>query len=671
MRPGDEEQSSLPHCPPSLLQTTPSLPVSRVGADGFSADHRGQPAALAAAGIQLPLLEIDGGGEDAEQQLGAEERALVAAAAAAEAAADPALRGALLEGLSLFVSSALLAQQPGQEAPAGSDAELAQMLPLLRGRLQQRAEAAAAAAAELLRTRVAQVGADGEDAPMAAGGTEQQGVLVPTAQLTWGDEPASGQLPTSLPADLLRYPSCRALQLQLLALQDAQLSTAQLHLLASGSLLQLLAVQRPAPPHLKQATKQLRQLVASMASGGGSANVADAAAYQLLLWLLEVEPQQGSRGGDGGSEWQQLLQRSLVHEAWFRWQRALWSGAAAAMPAVHSGGVAPAVQQRWAAAAAGPLRLHIAAGTVLASAVAAAPATLIADRSARLLQLKLAARQLRAAATGCSSVSSQAAVAAAEWQAAAALAAATIVAQLPSVPDLQQRQQLEAAVAWLAGERCAGTAQAAAAQHAEQDTQLLQLASAALGSSSHPVLQELLQPVLLPALEALLQGSAAASSASPQGAGCLSRSCCISWLGLYSAFLHVPCLFQPRGWLIQPAPPLPLGSLCRGLARTRPRVVPACPGAPAPAGAAARRRPSGKVWTGAPACTGPAPLPSSARARSAAAGRNTAGRAQRGCGHSRAGGARGGAVGAGGAPAAAQHAPPRPTAIPGGELRRG
>ena len=33
-----------------------------VGADGFAADHRGQPAALAAAGVLLPLLDADSSG---------------------------------------------------------------------------------------------------------------------------------------------------------------------------------------------------------------------------------------------------------------------------------------------------------------------------------------------------------------------------------------------------------------------------------------------------------------------------------------------------------------------------------------------------------------------------------------------------------------------------------
>ena len=596
------------------LQLALSLlrPCLRVGAAGFAADHRGQPAALAAAGIQLPLLEVD-----AEQAaaLSAEERAQVAAAAAAQVAADSALRSSLLEGLSLFVSGALLAQQPGQAAPAGTEAELAQLLPLLRGKLQQRADDAAAAAAALLQTRVAvPTGEEDEDEDMAAappaGGQDQQGVLVPVVQLAWGDEASEGQLPTSLPADLLQYPSCRALQLQLLSLQDAALSSIQLGLLAGGSMLQLLAQQAMVQQRVD--TQQLRQLVAAMATSGGSAGVADAAAYQLLLWLLEAQQSEAAGRDAGGSEWQQLLQRSLVHEAWFRWHSALWSGAATALPAVHANAVAALVQQQWAAAAAGPLRLHIAAGTVLASAVAAAPPTLIANRSARLLQLKLAARQLRAAAVAEDSNSSAGAShAAAEWQVAASLAAATIAALLPSIPDLEQRQQLQAALAWLAGERFFGSH--AQPGQAEQDRQLLQLASSVLASSTHPVLQSLLQPVLLPALQSLLQGSTASCTSAEPGVAGLSAAvkyhasfpCTAS--AAATVYMLLPQTFLP------PHNALHIVDLsCRGLTGARPGPGPAGLGPPAPAGPAARCRPCCQVWAGTAARAEHAALPGGA-----------------------------------------------------------
>ena len=496
--------SCAPFTPLQVLLVLPP----RVGAEGFAADHRGQPAALAAAGIHLPLLEVDGGGGGDGQALGAEERALVAAAAAAEVAADGELRGALVEGLCLFVSGALLAAQPGAAVPAGSEAQLAQVLEVLRGKVQHRAEAAAAGAAALLATRVAPpAGEDGEEEDeemSAARKGEPQGVLVPLAELTWGDEAphGGGALPTALPAELLQFPSCRGMQVQLLALQDAQLAGAQLQLLAHGGPLHLLAGASVAG----NALPALQRMAAALASSaGGASSAADAAVYQLLAWLLDAQ-QGGGDGGHGAAEWQQLLQRSLAAEAWFRWQNGLWSSAATALPQAHAAATPAAGQQRWAATA-GPLRLHIAAGTVLATAVIAAPTTLIADRSARLLQLKLAARQLRAAA---SQPAAAAAAAAAEWQAAAAVAAATLSAHLPSLPH---PQQLEAALSWLAGDRWA----VPAVQRSQQDAALLQLAGEALSTSSHPVLQELLHPVLLPALQGLLEGSNAAAQTCPEG----------------------------------------------------------------------------------------------------------------------------------------------------------
>jgi hypothetical protein len=506
--------------------------ASRAGAAGFLADHRGQPAALAAAGVQLPLLDLEAG---SSVHLGAEERCLVAEASAAEVATDPTLRAALLEGLCLLVSATLLAQQVQQAAPAGGEEQLREVLLLLRGKVQERADASAAAAAALLQTvvplpedaREEEEGQDNMDGG-TAGLEPQQRLLVPVVQLTWGDEAAAGtaagQLPTQLPAELMQYPSCRPLQLALLALQDAQLSHSQLQLFSRGGLLGLLLEgladgSSPLQQRPTGLSARLQQLTHAMGSSGSS-SVSDAAAYQLLVWLLETQAQHGSapQQQQGGLEWQQLLLRSLVHEAWSRWQQAMWTGAAAALPAAHASAVTAVAQQQWAAAAAGPLRLHIAAGTVLASGITASPATLIADRSARLLQLKLAARQLRAAAV----IDHSQTAAAAEWQAAAAVAASTLAAMLPSIPLEGHRQQLAGMLPWLASERCCPAAAGAgsselAQQWAQQDAQLLDIVAEAVGSSSHGVLRKQLHPVLLPALTGLLAGSAAAHGMSAQG----------------------------------------------------------------------------------------------------------------------------------------------------------
>ena len=498
----------------------------RVSGAAFVADHRGQPAALAAAGVQVPLLDAEGEGV----HLGVDERRLVAEAVAADIATDAGLRGALLEGFCLFVSGALLAQQPGQLASAGtsSEAQLLDVLSLLLGKVQQRSESVAAAAALLLKTRVALPTADEnaevdmDSSARRGGAQEAHGVLVPMAQLTWGDEMPAGQLPSALPAELMQFPSCRRLQLQLLALQDAQLTRTQLQLLTRGGLLRLLFTEggSTASAASGPAASDLAPLLAAMTTSGAR-SVAETAAYQLLSWLLNAHEEY--QPDDGNSEWQRLLLRSLVHEAWWRWQEGLWSGAAVALPAAHAGAMAAPAQQQWAAAAAGPLRLHIAAGTALASGITSGPATLIADRSARLLQLKLAARQLRAATARCGSCGVDAA-ASWEWQAAGVVAAVTIAAHLPSIADREQREQLRSALCWMVDTRCA--ADSAAHEHGSEDARLLALTGDALRSSSHPVLQQLLQPVLLPALTGLLEGSAAARTASSRG----------EWLGW---FMHL------------------------------------------------------------------------------------------------------------------------------------
>ena len=572
-----------------------------MGAEGYPADYRGQPAALAAAGVHLAMLDpVDAGADEEQQQqeqgwqkLGAEDRGLVAAAAAAAVASDPSVRSALLEGLCLFVSGALQAHQPGQPAPAASDAELAEVATLLRHTLQQRAEAAATAAAALLLQRVAQpvVEAPDGDGMLAAAAKSSSGVqlhagiMVPVAALTWGDEAAqaaAGQLPTVLPAELMQYPSCRQLQLQLLALEDSQLSWHQLHLFAmAGGLLQWQLPSEGAPAQVlsPSASDQLRQVAAALASSGGS-SASVAGIYRLLVWLA-VEAAAPAGNSDGvGAEWRQLLRRSLAHEAWLRWHQSLWGGAAAGLPAAHAAAMPLSAQQHWAAAAAGPVRLHIAAGSVLASAVIAGPPALIAERSARLLQLKLAARQLRdwaAASSGAETPTAAAAAVAMQWQAASAVAAATLAAHLPSVADTEQRRQLERAIGWLA----------AGPQVSEGGTQLLQVVSDALRGSSHPVLQELLHPLLLPALQGLLEGSAAASSAIAQGEERWQRC---SFGAIAATFLEFK---QPLCFLISMLCALP----CLDGAPTHPRCRErACPGArlgpagrPAPAPAAAPR----------------------------------------------------------------------------------
>lgn len=115
---------------------------------GFGSDHRGQPAALGAAGINLTALQED------EGPLLAEDRELLAAAVAAAVATDSQLRRALLEGLCLFLASAVLSIDAGSIGGG----ELEDMPRLLRERLEQRAAEEADVAVAVLRTRIGEPG---------------------------------------------------------------------------------------------------------------------------------------------------------------------------------------------------------------------------------------------------------------------------------------------------------------------------------------------------------------------------------------------------------------------------------------------------------------------------------------------------------------------------------
>ena len=250
----------------------------------------------------------------------------------------------------------------------------------------------------------------------------------------------------------------------------------------------------------------------------GCRSVADAAPLQLLLWLHNAQQRPG--------EWPQLLRASLAHEAWFRWQQALWGGASAALPAAHRAACAPRVVQQWEAFAQGPMRLHAAAATVLATGVTGAAAAPLAERAAKLVQLKLAARHLRQLSTG-KVACNQAQLAASEWRAAAAVAAVTLAAHQTSVGDARLREQLAQAMDSLAS---------GSASTQEQGAGLLRTVHAALAASTHPVLQSLAEPVVLPMLHALVQGPAEADAT----ANLWARGRCWALLGLLRVQLLVP-----------------------------------------------------------------------------------------------------------------------------------
>jgi hypothetical protein len=193
-------------------------------------DHRGQPAALAHAGISLPALEQPDA--DTPAALSAADRASVAEAAAASVASDVALRSALLEGLCVFASGAVTdggasAGPEGQAASLAGHSALAEVPRLLAAEVASRAEAAAETALALqhsLRSGQQQPQQEEDEGEEAGGGAAEAPtgavmVAVPDARAAADGEERGGSLPEIMPASLMLYPSCRAMQLGLLALQ--------------------------------------------------------------------------------------------------------------------------------------------------------------------------------------------------------------------------------------------------------------------------------------------------------------------------------------------------------------------------------------------------------------------------------------------------------------------
>ena len=214
----------------SMLQLTAPcaawLPlVCSVGPWGYHVDHRGRPAALSRAGISLPLLEQPEG--DGVVALSADGRASLAAAAAAGVASDVALRAALLEGFCLFTSGAV-SEAAGPNPGQGGQQQLAEVPHALAAEVVARAEAAAQSALALQQALQAaaqqqqqqeEAGEGGvQPAPAAAGDSAL--VAVPDAWLAGAEgEGRGGELSQIMPPTLMHYPSCRAMQLGLLALQ--------------------------------------------------------------------------------------------------------------------------------------------------------------------------------------------------------------------------------------------------------------------------------------------------------------------------------------------------------------------------------------------------------------------------------------------------------------------
>ncbi|GAB4814208.1 hypothetical protein N2152v2_001254 [Parachlorella kessleri] len=534
--------------------------VTSVGPAGYELDFRGQPAAFARAGITLATLEQshDGSG-GGSALLSAAARASAGEAASASLSSDVALRSALLEGLCLFASGAITEQRQGPgvgSTPAAlvengasqqSDAQFREVPQLLASKVIALAEAAVQSALALqqeLREGKQQQAQQPEEAALypsssALGGEVPAAgalVAVPDGGRAVGDFPGpDGSLPEILPPHLMQYPSCRAMQLGLVALQDLSLNPSQLHLMGSG-LLALLAPSHPPGPAGAFMLGMLGQVV-RRAVLSGCRSVASVAPHQQLAWLLEAQP--AEQEGSSASKWRRVLRQSLVHQAWFGFHQGLWAGASGTLPAAHAGHISAEAAEGWASLMAGPMRLHTATLTAHATSLAASAATTaVADRTAAVLQLKLGARQLRRlAAAEAAHASDPLAIAAAEWAAAAAVAAATLQAHLAAVDSGPLREKVAQALHWLVAIRCSTATLLSVAPHQEQQQQygvedeaFLRTVGSAFTACSHALLGNLVDSLLMPCLKGLLRGTA----------GLVARGQVWALLGLLRLHLAVP-----------------------------------------------------------------------------------------------------------------------------------
>lgn len=602
----------------------------RVGPTGFETNHRGQAIALLDAGIDSAAVL-----EGSDTELSTEDISLISEAAAASVAVDAGTRRMLLEGLCLFASGTVLAdhalQSEGQGAVAlagGSNQSVQDVPGVLQGEVTKRVAAAAHAMLRLLKEQSGEGGALSNyekknvacleiqpslrshlllwasctaaaaalGSPEVPSGTSAAVVAVPVVQLSWGDEraPTTDLLPEVLPEHFMVYASCRTMQLNLLALQDAHGRLRQLALFTeSGVLSQILPAEISRLPDLQSAISDLREAIATGLTEGCT-SVLDLAPFQQLKWVLEAQ-----QHGGGMRQWQLPLVRSLVHEGWFRWQQGLWSGPSALLPAAHAKAMSSAAIQKWEDMA-GPIQLHASAASAHASAIVMDRSVSISDRMAKLLQLKLAARHLcRTIGALPLSAAGGAATPAEEVQAAAILVASTLATHLETVQDAAARGQLADALQGLVAVRCPEDVQRSGAG-------LLAAVQSALEASNHAGICGLLQPVVLPCLQAILDCFADSTGA---WAGRGRRH--LDGNRFYSCWILAE--------MVKTCCPLP----CRPLS---PRQGLGTPGAAAPpvAGSACWCGPSGQVRSHAAAHAAPAGLGGRARAAGPTAVRRAA-----------------------------------------------
>jgi len=264
----------------------------------------------------------------------------------------------------------------------------------------------------------------------------------------------------------------------------------------------------------------------------GCRNVAEAVPYQLLHWLGE-EAYSHLRSQD--DKHADLLQQSLAHEAWFRWQQGLWDGPASLAPAPLDNLAAEVMPPlRFWDVLGGAMQLHIPLVAAHASAIVSGKGAPLCSHAVKLVQLKLASRHLVRTSGG--NQAGYDARVVAEWRAALLVAVSTLAAYLS---DMQAgKTQLQEALGHL-------SAAHTPADVAQAPVDVLQTITGALGTCAHPGLAQLVQPVLLPATRILLCPSSAASDPTGERAGDAFSTCAL----LLSCVANLRLPMPLQGWL--------------------------------------------------------------------------------------------------------------------------
>ncbi|KAL0049173.1 hypothetical protein WJX82_008148 [Trebouxia sp. C0006] len=315
-----------------------------------------------------------------------------------------------------------------------------------------------------------------EQAAERGGGSEENSnsLTLPDCRAL-GTNPAMGHLPELLPAVLMSHQAFQQLQLQLLPFQEVESLQNGITLMAQLTAWLVSLTSTDALTAVRPPAALVGELRASVQAAvrSGAQGVLHSMPHQLLLWLLEAQHEDVDELS--------MQAASLVHEAWYSWHQALWHNRLAhAVPAN------------------GPLLLQGATRSRLAADVVFASATPILHHQAKALQLQLLVRHMaRSSVQQASEAGAEGNSARAEWRSLAGLLAQAILAHLPSIPDQVMQHRIAAVVKQLLLLPSAGKAND---RPADLTTELIQL----LHSSSHSTLKQLLQPLLLPCLDAIV-----------------------------------------------------------------------------------------------------------------------------------------------------------------------